>query len=175
VIDILVQPRRDQRAAERFFRRLLRNQGRKPFRIISDKLRSYSAARRAILSGAAHSTLCQQSHRGVPSIDSAKGAVQASLQISPPSATISLAPCCRPQSLPLGAPPVASHELSPLARTLVLHLANGDSCLAPLLRQATALKPNHQPPTQVDNARGRGNICAPQQTATLHWFKSSVT
>jgi IS1 family transposase len=42
VIDILVQPRRDQRGAERFFRRLLRSQGKQPFRIITDKLRSYS-------------------------------------------------------------------------------------------------------------------------------------
>jgi putative transposase len=56
VIDILVQPRRDQRAAERFFRRLLRSQGRKPFRIITDKLRSYSAAIRTILGEVAHNT-----------------------------------------------------------------------------------------------------------------------
>jgi putative transposase len=49
VIDILVQPRRDQRGAERFFRRLLRGQGKEPFRIITDKLGSYSAALRAIL------------------------------------------------------------------------------------------------------------------------------
>src|ERR1700704_443342 len=46
VIDILVQPHRNQHAAERFFRRLLRGQGKEPFRIITDKLRSYSAARR---------------------------------------------------------------------------------------------------------------------------------
>jgi transposase-like protein len=44
VIDILVQPRRDQRPAERFFRRLLRRQGKEPFRIVTGKLRSYSAA-----------------------------------------------------------------------------------------------------------------------------------
>ena len=56
VIDILVQPRRDQRAAERFFRRLLRGQGKEPFRIITDKLRSYSAALRAILCDVAHDT-----------------------------------------------------------------------------------------------------------------------
>lgn len=56
VIDILVQPRRDQRAAERFFRRLLRNQGQKPFRIISDKLRSYSAALRTTLCDVPHTT-----------------------------------------------------------------------------------------------------------------------
>ena len=56
VIDILVQPRRDQRAAERFFRRLLRGQGKEPFRIVTDKLRSYSAALRRILGEVAHST-----------------------------------------------------------------------------------------------------------------------
>jgi putative transposase len=56
VIDILVQPRRDQRAAERFFRRLLRRQGKEPFRIVTDKLRSYSAALRRILGEVAHST-----------------------------------------------------------------------------------------------------------------------
>ena len=36
VIDILLQSRRDQRAAERFLRRLLRGQGKQPFRIITD-------------------------------------------------------------------------------------------------------------------------------------------
>ena len=56
VIDILVQPRRDQRAAERFFRRLLRGQGKEPFQIITDKLRSYSAAMRTILGKVAHNT-----------------------------------------------------------------------------------------------------------------------
>ena len=46
VIDILLQPRRDRRAAERFFRKLLKGQGRAPRRLITDKLRSYSAAHR---------------------------------------------------------------------------------------------------------------------------------
>jgi DDE superfamily endonuclease len=44
VIDILVQPRRDQHAAERFFRKLLKGQGCVPRRLITDKLRSYSMA-----------------------------------------------------------------------------------------------------------------------------------
>jgi putative transposase len=56
VIDILVQPHRDQRSAERFFRRLLRGQGQEPFRIITDKLRSYSAALRTILCDVDHNT-----------------------------------------------------------------------------------------------------------------------
>ena len=48
VIDILLQPRRDRRAAERFFRRLLKGQGREPRRLVTDKLRSYAAAKRAM-------------------------------------------------------------------------------------------------------------------------------
>jgi len=56
VIDILLQPRRDQRAAERFLRKLLCGQGQKPFRITTDKLRSYGAAGRTILPGVTHDT-----------------------------------------------------------------------------------------------------------------------
>ena len=41
VLDILVQPRRDQRAAKRFFRKLLKGQGSEPRRLVTDKLRSY--------------------------------------------------------------------------------------------------------------------------------------
>ena len=55
VIDILVQPRRDQRAAERFFRRLLRGQGQEPIRVVTDRLRSYPAAMRTILCNVVHS------------------------------------------------------------------------------------------------------------------------
>ena len=56
VIEILVQPYRNQHAAERFFRRLLRGQGKEPLRIITNKLRSYSAAMRTIFSGVNHNT-----------------------------------------------------------------------------------------------------------------------
>ena len=56
VIDILVQSRRDQRAAEPFLHRLLRGQGKQPFRIITDKLKSYAAASRTILPGVTHDT-----------------------------------------------------------------------------------------------------------------------
>jgi putative transposase len=54
VIDILVQSHRDQRGAERFFRRLLRGQGAEPLRIITDKLRSYPAAMRSIFGNVTH-------------------------------------------------------------------------------------------------------------------------
>src|SRR3954451_18909367 len=55
VIDILVQPRRDRFAAMRFFRKLLRATGRRrPRVIITDKLRSYGAAKRVVMPGVAH-------------------------------------------------------------------------------------------------------------------------
>ncbi len=54
VIDILVQPKRDRIAAERFFRKLLRRVGRKPRVIVTDKLRSYGAAKRNVLPDVVH-------------------------------------------------------------------------------------------------------------------------
>ena len=44
VIDILVQRRCNQRAAEGFFRRLIKGQGGEPRWLVTDKLRSYDAA-----------------------------------------------------------------------------------------------------------------------------------
>ncbi len=54
VIDILVQRRRNQKAAERFFRRLLKGQGREPRWLITDKLRSYDAAHRTVMPTVKH-------------------------------------------------------------------------------------------------------------------------
>lgn len=55
VIDILVQPKRDRFAAMRFFRKLLRANGRRhPRVIITDKLRSYAAAKRLVMPSVAH-------------------------------------------------------------------------------------------------------------------------
>jgi len=54
VIDIAVQPKRDRFAAMRFFRKLLRATGRRPRVIVTDKLRSYAAAKRIVMPGVAH-------------------------------------------------------------------------------------------------------------------------
>jgi len=54
VIDILVQPKRDRFAAIRFFRKLLRTTKRKPRVIITDKLRSYGAAKKVVLPRVTH-------------------------------------------------------------------------------------------------------------------------
>lgn len=47
VLDEIVQRRRDTKAARRLLLRLLTKQGLPPKRIITDKLRSYGAAKRA--------------------------------------------------------------------------------------------------------------------------------
>jgi putative transposase len=56
LIDILVQSRRDRRAAARFFRKLLKHQESVPRRLITDKLRSYAAARLAVMPSVVHTT-----------------------------------------------------------------------------------------------------------------------
>jgi len=56
VIDILVQRRRDARAAERFFRKLLKGQGSEPRWLITDKLGSYGAAHRSVMPSVEHVT-----------------------------------------------------------------------------------------------------------------------
>ena len=56
VIDILVQRYRNARAAKRFFRKLLKGQGSKPWQPVTDKLKSYGAAHRSIMPSVEHIT-----------------------------------------------------------------------------------------------------------------------
>lgn len=54
VLDVLVQSRRDQRAAKRLLRKLLKRQCRAPRVLITDKLPSYSAAKREVMPSVEH-------------------------------------------------------------------------------------------------------------------------
>src|SRR5215216_7333844 len=54
VLDILVQSRRDQRAAKKFFRKLLKGCQYVPRVLITDKLGSYAAAKKEVLPGVEH-------------------------------------------------------------------------------------------------------------------------
>ena len=56
VIDILVQRYRNAHAAKRFFRKLLKGQGAAPWRLVTDRLRSYSAAHRQVMPSVTHDT-----------------------------------------------------------------------------------------------------------------------
>ena len=56
VIDRLVTKHRDRKAAERFFRNALKHQGRAPWQLVTDKLRTYRAAHREIFPSVIHRT-----------------------------------------------------------------------------------------------------------------------
>jgi putative transposase len=68
VLDILVQSRRNKNAAQKFFRKLLKGLTYVPRVIITDKLKSYGAAKREILPGVEHrqsrylNNRCESSH-----------------------------------------------------------------------------------------------------------------
>jgi putative transposase len=60
VLDILVQSRRNAKAAKRLLRKLLKKQGTAPRVLITDKLASYAAAKKAVMPGVEH-----RQHRGL--------------------------------------------------------------------------------------------------------------
>ena len=49
IIDVFLQRRRDAKAAKRFFKRLLKTHRNEPRKIVTDKLRSYGVAHRALI------------------------------------------------------------------------------------------------------------------------------
>ena len=63
MVDVYLQARRDGAAAKRFFRRLLRNHGGEPRKIVTDKLRSYGLAHRELIPGTIHSTEQYENNR----------------------------------------------------------------------------------------------------------------
>ena len=60
VLDILVQSRRDKKAAKRLMKKLLKKQGCTPRVLITDKLKSYSAAKKEIIPDVEH-----RQHKGL--------------------------------------------------------------------------------------------------------------
>lgn len=62
-IYILVQKRRNKLAAKRFFYKLLKGQREAPRRMITDKLKSYSAAHREVMPSVTHSTEQYENNR----------------------------------------------------------------------------------------------------------------
>jgi putative transposase len=60
VLDILVQSKRDAKAAKRFLAKLMKKQRRVPRVLVTDKLRSYGVAHRELMSSVEH-----RSHKGL--------------------------------------------------------------------------------------------------------------
>ena len=63
VVDVYLQARRNGAAAKRFFKRLLRNPGSEPRKIVTDKLRSYGFAHRELMPDVIHSTQQYENNR----------------------------------------------------------------------------------------------------------------
>ena len=92
VLDILVQSRRNAKAAKRLLRKLLKKQGIAPRVMITDKLASYGAAKREIMPGVEHrqhkglNNRAENSHQPTRR----RGADHEALQISRAGPTLSL-------------------------------------------------------------------------------------
>jgi len=106
VLDILVQSRRDTRAAKRLLRKLLKRQTRPPRVMVTDKLASYGAAKREVTLGVEH-----RQHRGLnnraENSHRCKNRYLISRTVSDQSATMALASLPRPGVLPSSPAPTA--------------------------------------------------------------------
>ncbi len=91
VLDILVQSRRDKAAALRFLRKLLKRWGR-PRVMVTDKLRSYGAAKAKIAPGLEHRQhkATEQPKRGVPPAHAKAREDHGPVQVPAPGAALSI-------------------------------------------------------------------------------------
>ena len=91
VLDVLVQPRRDRQAALRLMRKLLRKQGYAPEVLVTDRLASYSCARRQLGMRARHDQGLRKNNRAENSHQVVRRRERkmqrASSQLIPPSIT----------------------------------------------------------------------------------------
>lgn len=62
-IDILVQKCKNKKAAMRFFKKLLKGQKDMPLKVVTDKLKSYSAAKTELIPSVEHSTVQYENNR----------------------------------------------------------------------------------------------------------------
>lgn len=92
VLDVLLQRHRDTKAAKRFFRKLLKKQGFVPRVIVTDKLKSYEAAKKQVMKTVEHRAHKRLNNpcRELPSTDSSARTTHATIQIPRASSTISL-------------------------------------------------------------------------------------
>ena len=60
VVDVFLQTRRVGKAAKRFFQRLIKRHEDEPWKIVTDKLRSYGVAHRELIPESIHDTALSQ-------------------------------------------------------------------------------------------------------------------
>ena len=132
VLDILAQEKRDGAAAKRFFRRLLKGLRYKPKSLITDGLRSYGVARRALLPEVKHRTsqYLNKSGRELAPANAAAGATDATVQVIRPGAGFPLGAHHHLRTLPVTAASDQRQWFSACTGKGVSDLATGDVCPA---------------------------------------------
>jgi putative transposase len=105
-LDVLVQSRRNKKAARRFFAKLLKGLCYVPRVIVTDKLKSYAAAKAEIMPGVEHRQHKGLNNRAEVSHQPTRGTTDATIQIAASRSAFSVGTCTDQQCLPL--PPLAS-------------------------------------------------------------------
>jgi transposase-like protein len=82
ILDVLVQRRRDRRAAVKLMRKLMRKQGFAPKKVVTDKLRSYGAAFQHLRLSCHHEQGLRQNNRAENSHQVVRRRERAALQIT---------------------------------------------------------------------------------------------
>jgi DDE domain len=147
VLDILVQDRRNGAAAKRFFKRLLHGLQYKPRRLVTNGLRSYGVAQRAILPDVRHRTMqvLEQSSREFASTHSTTRATDAEVQISQPGTAVPVGARDDLRSFPATAPSHGRSRLSTRSREGPSEL--GDRRSASIEQRDGLLSPSDCPHT----------------------------
>jgi len=128
ILDILVQSRRNAKAAKRFFRKLLKGLRYVPRVIVTDQLKSYGAAKKEILPGVEHrqSRYPQQPRRELAPAHTEAGAPHATLQVGAAGPAFSLRPWPHLPALPAEPPPNVGRRVSGGTHPGLCGLAEGD-------------------------------------------------
>jgi hypothetical protein len=128
---VLLQERRDAEAANRFFRSLLVRHGGEPRAIVTDKLRSYTVARRELIPELIHDTSRHANNRvDLSPADPGAGTGDEAIQIDASGATIRPRARCRRKSLQSESPFGVGESLSEAAPSGVWVLGWGSGHLS---------------------------------------------
>jgi putative transposase len=136
VVDVFLQPRRDAKAAKRFFKRLFKRHDAEPRKIVTDKLCSYSVAHRELIPDTLNDTRQYANNRAELSHQPTRVRERgnAEVQIGRAGTRFPLSSCRGIQSIQLGASFSIGQELSIFQAARLCVLGKGS-----------------------DNLRGKGN------------------
>ena len=140
VLDILIQPRRNKKAALKLMRRLLKKKGFVPDTFITDKLPSYGAALKDLGFARRHDFGGRKNNRaeGLSLASPTAGTTHATFQIGSISATVSLYPRHRLQHLQRPTPSDFPKNVTPVSQPRNGSVANRHRC-----RVSLSSMPNH--------------------------------